>query len=109
MASSPPSLPVTPRTASPSPFDDDLNPTSPAPSQDDAPAIPNQPDADADADGHWGPASSPGASPQLSHCEAVNKPPKGKERAKKTPLRLLDLPVDILKEIIHQVGTLGPR
>jgi hypothetical protein len=29
---------------------------------------------------------------------------KGKERARKGPLRLLDLPVDVLKEIIHQVS-----
>jgi hypothetical protein len=35
--------------------------------------------------------------------EAVNKAPKGKEKAAKGPLRLLDLPVDVLKEIIHQV------
>jgi hypothetical protein len=37
--------------------------------------------------------------------DAVNKAPKGKEKAAKGPLRLLDLPVDILKEIIHQVHT----
>jgi hypothetical protein len=29
--------------------------------------------------------------------------PKGKEKAARGPLKLLDLPVDILKEIIHQV------
>jgi hypothetical protein len=38
-------------------------------------------------------------------AEAVNKAPKGKEKAAKGPLRLLDLPVDVLKEIIHQVHT----
>ena len=32
---------------------------------------------------------------------------KGKEKAGKGPLRLLDLPVDILKEIIHQVSRSG--
>lgn len=35
--------------------------------------------------------------------EASNKASKGKEKAAKGPLRLLDLPVDILREIIHQV------
>jgi len=35
--------------------------------------------------------------------DEVNKAPKGKEKVAKGPLRLLDLPVDILKEIIHQV------
>jgi hypothetical protein len=37
--------------------------------------------------------------------EAVDKASKGKEKAAKGPLKLLDLPVDVLKEIIHQVGT----
>jgi hypothetical protein len=30
--------------------------------------------------------------------------PKGKEKAARGPLKLLDLPMDILKEIIHQVS-----
>ena len=42
-----------------------------------------------------------GASPV---AEPVHHVPKGKEKATKGPLRLLDLPVDILKEIIHQVS-----
>ena len=41
--------------------------------------------------------------PPAPAVETVNKAPKGKEKAVKGPLRLLDLPVDILKEIIHQV------
>jgi hypothetical protein len=41
--------------------------------------------------------------------QTLSKLMKGKEKewtdvARKGPLRLLDLPVDILKEIIHQVG-----
>lgn len=36
-------------------------------------------------------------------AEPMQYAPKGKEKATKGPLRLLDLPVDILKEIIHQV------
>jgi hypothetical protein len=40
--------------------------------------------------------------------KAVNKaPPKGKEKAATGPLKLLDLPVDVLKEIIHQVRVGG--
>lgn len=39
--------------------------------------------------------------------EAVVQPLKGKERAAKGPLKLLDLPVDILKEIIHQVSPIS--
>jgi len=35
--------------------------------------------------------------------EAVDSVSKGKEKAVKGPLRLLDLPVDVLKDIIHQV------
>ena len=45
--------------------------------------------------------------------ETMSKLLKGKEKewastASKTPLRLLDLPVDILKEIIHQVRRSTP-
>jgi hypothetical protein len=41
--------------------------------------------------------------------QSLSKLLKGKEKewaavARKGPLRLLDLPVDILREIIHQVG-----
>jgi hypothetical protein len=32
---------------------------------------------------------------------------KGKEKAAKGPLQLLDLPMDILKEIIHQVSRMS--
>jgi hypothetical protein len=35
--------------------------------------------------------------------DEVDKAAKGKEKAAKGPLKLLDLPVDVLKEIIHQV------
>ncbi|KAF1928878.1 uncharacterized protein M421DRAFT_420114 [Didymella exigua CBS 183.55] len=36
-------------------------------------------------------------------AQPASHAPKGKEKAAKGPLRLLDLPVDMLKEIIHQL------
>jgi hypothetical protein len=45
------------------------------------------------------------ASPQPEPSQEVNSSPvKGKAKARAAPLRLLDLPVDILKEIILQVS-----
>lgn len=100
MDTSPLSTPGTPRTCSPSPFDDDPN-SPPSPSQGDARTILTQ----SEADGDWDSATE--ATPEPIPCptrEPATKPVKGKEKARKGPLRLLDLPVDILKEIIHQVG-----
>lgn len=101
---SPLSAPGTPRTISPSPFDDNLVST-PSPSQDDARTATTQ----ADADGDWESVSGAGATSASSTTpasrEPATKPVKGKEKARKGPLRLLDLPVDILKEIIHQVSS----
>jgi hypothetical protein len=100
---SPLSAPGTPRPASSYPFDDDLTGTSP-PSLDDAHIISTQ----ADVDGDWESVSGVGATSTTSASppsnETATKHLKGKEKARKGPLRLLDLPVDILKEIIHQVS-----
>jgi hypothetical protein len=100
---SPLSAPGTPRPASPSPFDDDLTGTS-SPPPDDAHTIFTQ----ADADGDWESVSGVGVTGTTSASppskETAAKHLKGKEKARKGPLRLLDLPVDILKEIIHQVS-----
>lgn len=104
MASSfplPSSLPGSPRTASPLPLPSDKDHARPnSPSQDDAHTM-------------GAPASTDVArtSPPAQHEVSAPLPdqtvkvtvPKGKEKAAKGPLRLLDLPVDILKEIIHQV------
>ena len=100
MDSSPHSTPGTPRTSSSSPFEEDLNSTS-SHSQDDAHAMPTQ----EEADGGWESVSGAGAA-SAPHApkETTTKGLKGKEKARKGPLRLLDLPVDILKEIIHQVS-----
>lgn len=63
--------------------------------------IPAQEDADNDGESGSGGAASSAPHPAE---ETVNRSLKGKEKARKGPLRLLDLPVDILKEIIHQVS-----
>lgn len=102
MDSSPLSQPDTPRTTSPALFDDDLN----------APASPVHDDVQTFTTADDAPASLHAISeprvtlPQRDAPREMNTMPlKGKERARKGPLRLLDLPVDILKEIIHQVST----
>lgn len=96
MASSPL---TTPTTLSPSLIEEELGCSLPA-SQDEALATATQ-NEPADVDVVTAePASAVRASPVEV---AVNKAPKGKAKAATGPLRLLDLPVDILKEIIHQV------
>lgn len=103
---SPLSAPGTPRTASPTLSEDDLTSTF-SPSLEDAHVITSQ----AYVDGDWESVSGAGAtgtssaSPSSTET-AANHPNhlKGKEKARNGPLRLLDLPVDILKEIIHQVS-----
>ncbi|KAF2730251.1 hypothetical protein EJ04DRAFT_500829 [Polyplosphaeria fusca] len=110
MDSSPLSFPGTPRTASPSLS---LSPSpSPSPSQDElkVPASPGPGDAPTTApmaeicsDANGAPeAGAHDAAPSTSN-ESITKLLKGKEKARTGPLRLLDLPVDILKEIIHQL------
>jgi hypothetical protein len=109
MASSPLPNPGSPRTATPLPSDEDAG-RSLSPSPDTAHAMATQTGADAvpptGAAEHV-PARGAAAPPA---DEAVNKaPPKGKEKAATGPLRLLDLPVDVLKEIIHQVRVRARR
>jgi hypothetical protein len=98
MADSPLSTPGTPRTMSPLPSEGDLA-RSLSPSQDDAHAFGMQ----GQLEGVWTniPATSTMNAP--TSAEQVTAP-KGKEKAAKGPLKLLDLPMDILKEIIHQVS-----
>jgi hypothetical protein len=54
----------------------------------------------------WTNAPAPSAVSAHASAEQVTVP-KGKEKAAKGPLKLLDLPMDILKEIIHQVSEHG--
>jgi hypothetical protein len=94
MASSPLSAPVTP-SATPSPPDADVKDTA-LPALLDARSYPAAQDAE-----------GAGEIPAVSHAAPAHgtdvSMAKGKGKSKKGPLRLLDLPVDILKEIIQQV------
>ncbi|KAH8727159.1 hypothetical protein GQ44DRAFT_678179 [Phaeosphaeriaceae sp. PMI808] len=91
MASSPLSLsaPGSPRTTSPLPSEgdspDDVHPMA---TQHEAAVVINRTSVSATT----APADDP-----------INSLPKGKQKAVKGPLRLLDLPVDVLREIIHQL------
>lgn len=98
MASPPYSAPGTPRTASPQLSEDDTTPAH-SPSTDDAHAMAMHQGAEAVPKRSVA-ASEVGASPA---GDAAHAAAKGKEKAARGPLRLLDLPVDVLKEIIHQV------
>lgn len=96
---SPLSTPGSPRTSSPSTFEEDVA-QSLSSSPDDAHTIATQRAADDAWPSHLAVPIAVGAS---TAAAAVKHAPKGKEKAVKKPLQLLDLPVDILKEIIHQV------
>lgn len=85
---SPLSTPGGPRTSSPLTFDEDIA-QSLSSSPDDAHAHAVAPQKA--LDGGW------------QSNAALDAAAKGKEKAARGPLQLLDLPVDILKEIIHQV------
>ncbi|CAO2656317.1 Nn.00g051200.m01.CDS01 [Neocucurbitaria sp. VM-36] len=99
MASSPLSVPGTPRPASPLASAEELARSIP-PSQDDAHTMV----AHREAETVWGNAPATSAASTSPSGETVTATaPKGKEKAAKGPLRLLDLPMDILKEIIHQL------
>jgi hypothetical protein len=98
MADSPLSIPGTPRTASPLPSDADFA-RSFSPSHDDAHPLGTQ----GPVDDVWTSTPAPSAASPVPSAEPAPVP-KGKEKAAKGPLKLLDLPVDILKEIIHQVS-----
>lgn len=98
MADSPLSTPVTPRTASPLPSDTDFA-RSFSPSQDDAQFSSPQ----GSPEDVWTSTPAPGTGSAVQSADSVPTP-KGKEKVAKGPLKLLDLPVDVLKEIIHQVS-----
>jgi hypothetical protein len=103
MASSP-IIADTPRTLSPAPSEEDgSRPQSPA--HDDVHVMAAL--SEFEEAGFHAPAAAESVErpcqPPAPAVETANKAPKGKEKAVKGPLRLLDLPVDILKEIIHQV------
>ena len=53
-------------------------------------------------------AAAAAASATAAAATVAAAPVKGKDKAAKVPLGLLDLPVDILKEIIHQVRAEPP-
>lgn len=90
---SPLSAPGSPRTSSPLNAEHDTAQALSS-SPDDAHTLATHKEADHGWPGHL---AVPNAAQPLKHA------PKGKEKAVRGPLRLLDLPVDILKEIIHQV------
>ncbi|KAF2827343.1 hypothetical protein CC86DRAFT_321316 [Ophiobolus disseminans] len=97
MASSPPSTPGTARTASPLPSEEERSSLS-CPSPDDAHTTATHSAVEA----VWK-ASVPASAVMAPPADEAVNTPKGKEKAAKGPLRLLDLPVDVLKEIIHQL------
>ncbi|KAF2630072.1 F-box domain-containing protein [Macroventuria anomochaeta] len=96
---SPHSTPGSPRTSSPLTFEEDIA-QSLFSSPDDAHTTATHKESDDAWPSHLAVPNTAGAS---SAAEPVKHVPKGKEKATKGPLRLLDLPVDILKEIIHQL------
>ncbi|KAF2033379.1 F-box domain-containing protein [Setomelanomma holmii] len=98
MASSPPSIPGTPRTASPLPSEEEPV-RSLSSSPDDAHTMATQTTTGA----VWAASVPATAVSAAAADDTTSRVPKGKEKAAKGPLRLLDLPVDILKEIIHQL------
>jgi hypothetical protein len=104
---SPLSTPGTPRTSSPLASEDEL-----------AQSLSSSPDhghilaTHRGADGAWpshltvpnpNAVGASTADADADAAEPLKHATKGKEKAARGPLRLLDLPVDVLKEIIHQV------
>ncbi|KAJ4984505.1 F-box domain-containing protein [Stagonosporopsis vannaccii] len=96
---SPLSTPGTPRTSSPLTFEEDTA-QSLSSSPDDAHTIATHREPDDAWPSHLAVPKAAGAA---TAAEAAKHALKGKEKATRGPLRLLDLPVDILKEIIHQL------
>lgn len=108
--SSPPSAPGTPRTASPLPaaiaMDEPTRPLSPVVADDAHTTVaPTQRDLDTCSLRTSPPAASDTMSlPRPGESATETAALKGKEKAAaKGPMNLLDLPVDILKEIIQQL------
>lgn len=96
---SPLSTPGTPRTSSPLTLEDDA-----------AQSLSSSPDhvhttaTHRDSDDAWQcHLAVPNAAGASTTVEPVKAAAQAKEKVTRGPLRLLDLPVDILKEIIHQV------
>ncbi|KAH7138111.1 F-box domain-containing protein [Dendryphion nanum] len=98
MESSPLFVPGTPTSRSPSPFADDVD-DAVLGFHDDAQTFSAAEEADGDSDGHIGARETAALTPD----ETVARSLKGKEKARNGPLCFLDLPVDIIKEIIHQL------
>lgn len=100
---SPLSTPGTPRTSSPLASEDELTQSLPSSPDDGHPLATHR-----GADHAW-PSHLTVPNPNaVGACpaESLTHATKGKEKAARGPLRLLDLPVDVLKEIIHQVRRL---
>ncbi|KAF1843905.1 F-box domain-containing protein [Cucurbitaria berberidis CBS 394.84] len=106
MASSPLSVPGTPRATTPLPSEEEIA-RSTTPSPDDAHTMTTQTETETVWRNHPAAASAvsalPSGEPVTATATATTAAAKGKEKAAKGPLKLLDLPVDILKEIIHQL------
>jgi hypothetical protein len=103
MEHSPPSSPGTPRTYSPVPSDEELpQPASPAPNATYTATSGEERETRRDSQ-RENDLDAVAAGAQLPSSDTTNKLPKGKEKARMSPMGLLDLPVDVLKEIIHQV------
>ncbi|KAF2007751.1 hypothetical protein P154DRAFT_516568 [Amniculicola lignicola CBS 123094] len=103
MDASPLSSPAVRRTSSPPPSpppSHDGSAPSASLSSDDVPPA-STPEA-SPSDAEDGPDNAAGSAPHRAR-EAFVTQLKGKEKARDGPLRLLDLPVDVLKEIIHQL------
>lgn len=103
---SPLSSPGTPRTSSPLAFEDDIAQSLSSPA-DAAHPLPTHREPEEAWPGPVAVANAIGASTAVDGTEPLQHvhahAPKGKGKAARGPLQLLDLPVDILKEIIHQV------
>ncbi|KAJ4363757.1 hypothetical protein N0V95_000951 [Ascochyta clinopodiicola] len=107
---SPLSTPASPRTSSPLTLDDDIA-RSLSPSPDDVDGIATQKEPDGVWPSHLAVPNAAGASLITEPARPEQHAPstKGKEKAVKGPLRLLDLPVDVLREIIHQADQIPPQ
>ncbi|KZM22695.1 uncharacterized protein EKO05_0009621 [Ascochyta rabiei] len=101
---SPLSTPASPRTSSPLTLDDDTA-QSLSSSPDGVQGVATQRGPDHVWPSHVAVPNAAGASPTAEPARPEQHAPsaKGKEKAAKRPLRLLDLPVDVLREIIHQL------
>lgn len=110
MDSSPPSTPRSSGATTPLAYDENFTSSTPSSPED----VNSSLEVVGDEEEHLASPYSilgDGANAEEEHTpkQSLSKLLKGKEKewaavARKGPLRLLDLPVDILKEIIHQVS-----